>query len=181
MKKYNEIKSLGDSLLRLVAISTSDDDSGSSGLQNMVDILVVIRNREHALEVAVQQRGICKRTILFIMDAHPSRQQVSSISHTILFNPSFAPVTENMEEEYDGWLSLGQHRGKEKHCKEIFCRSCDKGHLIERDVYGLRAEVVQNEIEHLEGVVFLDKAHSTQTLGFHDELIKVSADQRRVC
>ena len=76
-------------------------------------------------------------------------------------------------EDYEGCLSVGKLRGKVSRYQSICYRGYDSdGCLIEREVSDLHARVVQHELDHLNGVIFLDRITNYSSLGFHEELIR---------
>ena len=110
------------------------------------------------------------------MKQHPIYTELAPIPFTALFNPSFEPLSDVIEEGYEGCLSVGQLRGKVPRYKTIGYRGYDaNGNLIEREVSDLHARVVQHEFDHLDGVIFLDKVTDHSSLGFHEELIRSGA------
>ena len=128
---------------------------------------------ENGLGLAAPQIGISKRALVFGMDKHPVHTQIPAIPFTILFNPSYEPISEECAEEYEGCLSVGTLRGKVSRYRHIRYRGYDvNGQLIEREVSDLHARVLQHEYDHLEGVIFLDKVTDMNSLGFHDELLR---------
>jgi peptide deformylase len=94
------------------------------------------------------------------------------IPYTVLINPVIELFTNDMEEEYEACLSVGSLKGKVPRYTHLRYRGFDeKGVLIEREVDGLHARVVQHEYDHLDGVVFLDRVRDYVSLGFHEELM----------
>jgi peptide deformylase len=173
MNSYKVIK-LGNPLLRIVSEPIPEDVFGTEDLKNMEFLLFKILAREEGLGLAAPQIGINQRALVFGMENNPIRGE--DIPYTILFNPSFEPLTDIIEEQYEGCLSVGELRGKVPRYKSIGYRGYDaEGNLIEREVFDLHARAFQHEFDHLNGVIFLDKITDHSSLGFHDELIKSGA------
>lgn len=172
MDSYTVIQ-LGNPLLRMISESVEDNLFGSAELKKLESILFRTLEKEHGLGLAAPQIGINKRAIVFGLEHHPVS---APIPFTLLFNPSFEPLSDEIEEAYEGCLSVGQLRGKVPRYKSIGYRGYDaEGRLIEREVSDLHARVVQHEYDHLEGIVFLDKMTDYSSLGFHEELIRSGA------
>ncbi len=175
MESYTVIQ-LGDPLLRMESESVSKDLFGSEELKNIESILFKTLEEYQGLGLAAPQIAINKRAIVFGMRQHPIYTDITPIPFTILFNPSFEPLSDVIEEAYEGCLSVGQLRGKVPRYKSIGYRGYDaNGNLIEREVSDLHARVVQHELDHLDGVIFLDKITDYSSLGFHEELIRSGA------
>lgn len=175
MDSYTVIQ-LGNPLLRMISEPITNDLFGSEELKKMESILFKTLDEKKGLGLAAPQIGINKRVIIFGMQQHPIRAHLAPIPFTTLLNPSFEPLSDIMEEEYEGCLSVGQLRGKVPRYKSIGYRGYDiEGNLIEREVSDLHARVVQHELDHLDGVIFLDKVTDYSSLGFHEELIRSGA------
>ena len=175
MDSYTVIQ-LGNPLLRMVSEPISEDLFGSEKLKKMESILFKILEEKQGLGLAAPQIAINKRAIVFGMKQHPIYTDLAPIPFTVLFNPSFEPLSDVIEEGYEGCLSVGQLRGKVPRYKTIGYRGYDaNGNLIEREVSDLHARVVQHEFDHLDGVIFLDKVTDHSSLGFHEELIRSGA------
>ncbi len=168
----SEIIKLGNPLLRLVSTAINEEMFGTSELIEFSKTLFKTMAIENGLGLASPQIGINKRAIVFGMHKHPIKPSLIPIPYTILFNPVFKPSTDIMEDDYEGCLSIGYLRGKVSRYKTIYYSGYDtEGNLIEREVSDLHARVVQHEIDHLDGIVFLDKISNYHSLGFHNELV----------
>ncbi len=175
MDSYTVIQ-LGNPLLRMTSEPISEDLFGSEKLNEMEAILFRVLQEKQGLGLAAPQIAINKRVIVFGMKQHPIYSDLLPIPFTALFNPSFEPLSDVVEEGYEGCLSVGQLRGKVPRYKAIGYRGYDaNGKLIEREVYDLHARVIQHELDHLDGIVFLDKVTDHSSLGFHEELIQSGA------
>lgn len=168
-----EIILLGNPLLRQIAEPIVDDEFGTPELKEMERLLFDMLAAENGLGLAAPQVGISKRALVFGMDKHPVHTHLPAIPFTILFNPSFEPLSDECVEDYEGCLSVGALRGKVSRYKHIrYCGYDTNGNLIEREAIDLHARVLQHEYDHLDGVIFLDKVTNVNSLGFHEELIR---------
>ncbi|CAM4418356.1 MAG: Peptide deformylase [Legionella sp.] len=179
MNSYAVIQ-LGNPLLRMVSEPITDDLFSSEELKEMETILFKTLEEQQGLGLAAPQIAIRKRAIVFGMKQHPVYTDLPSIPFTALFNPSFEPLSDELEEAYEGCLSVGQLRGKVPRYKSIVYRGYDvNGNLIEREASDLHARVVQHEYDHLDGIIFLDRVTDHSSLGFHEELIQAGALQSK--
>ncbi|MBA2657552.1 MAG: peptide deformylase [Tatlockia sp.] len=164
---------LGNPLLRMICEPISENLFGSEDLNKLESLLFKVLKDENGLGLAAPQIGISKRAIVFGMEAYRNRP---AIPLTLLFNPSFEPLSELVEEAYEGCLSVGQLRAKVPRYKSIAYRGFDaEGQLIEREVSDLHARVLQHELDHLDGIVFLDKVKDHNSIVFHEELLRSGA------
>lgn len=164
---------LGNPLLRQKAETIREEEFGSEELKQLEKTLFEMMKAENGLGLAAPQIGISRRALVFGMEKNPVHTHFPEIPFTILFNPSYEPISEECVEDYEGCLSVGTLRGKVSRYKHIRYRGYDvNGQLIEREVSDLHARVLQHEYDHLEGVIFLDKVTDLNSLGFHDELVR---------
>lgn len=169
----NKLIFLGNPKLRLKSQAILNDEFGSSGLEQLEKDLFEIMKLENGLGLAAPQIGINRRAIVFGMDKHPVHTNAPPIPFTVLFNPTYEPISDVCVEGYEGCLSIGNLRGKVSRYKSIRYQGYDSdGKLIQREVSDLHARVFQHEYDHLDGIVFLDRVTNHYSLGFHDELIQ---------
>ncbi len=171
MFDYKIVK-LGNPSLRLVSEPVTKDEFDSNELQTIVEKLFFVLKKEGGVGLAAPQIGINKRIIVIGMEKHPVYTQLDSIPDTVIINPTIKILTDELEESYEGCMSVGALRGKVSRPKRIHYSGFDiSGNLIENEVEGLHARVVQHEIDHLDGIIFLDKVTNHISLGFHEELV----------
>ena len=73
---------------------------------------------------------------------------------------------------YEGCLSLANLRGPVARPNGITYSGFDQfGNKILRQVSGFHARLVQHEVDHLDGILLIDRVKDTRTLGFREELI----------
>jgi peptide deformylase len=167
---------MGNPILREVCEPVSQELFGSEELKNLEATLFKNLKEKQGLGLSAPQLAINKRAIVFGMEQHPLYPELGPIPYTALFNPTYEPLSPGVEEGYEGCLCVGQLRAKVPRYQSIIYRGYDvDGNLIEREVSGLHARVVQHEVDHLNGVIFLDKVTDHSSLGFYDELIQSGA------
>lgn len=167
-----QVIQLGNPLLRLISSEILETELDTNELQMIVSSLFKIMEVKGGVGIAAPQIGINKRIIVFGMNSHPIYTEIPSIPYTVLINPMIELMTDETEERYEGCLSVGTLRGKVNRFKKIHYKGFDlTGKLIEREVEGLHARVVQHEYDHLDGILFTDKISDIKSLGFHQELV----------
>jgi len=76
---------------------------------------------------------------------------------TIWINPSYKPIGTEKHEDYEGCFSVENATGPVARYKKIrYLAYNQNGHTIEGTAKGFLARVIQHEIDHLNGKVFLD-------------------------
>jgi len=87
-----------------------------------------------------------------------------------LINPEIVLVGKAVESGWEGCLSIPDIRGQVPRAVTIRVGAYDRtGQRLEIDASGLPARVIQHETDHLDGVLFLDRMPSFETLAFMDE------------
>lgn len=89
---------------------------------------------------------------------------------TVLINPRLVAVTDQIEEDWEGCLSIPDLRGKVPRFKEIDVQAHDRlGRPLSLKAADFFARVIQHECDHLTGTVFLDRMKSFETLAYSAE------------
>jgi len=100
-------------------------------------------------------------------DEHEERERVPLMA---LINPEITPVGTALAEDWEGCLSIPDLRGKVSRATEIKVKALDRrGRKVELRAKNFTARVIQHETDHLDGVLFLDRMKSLETLTFLDE------------
>ena len=94
----------------------------------------------------------------------------SNMLPIVMINPLIEPIGQTVEEDWEGCLSIPKIRGKVVRSVEIRVRSLDRhGTPQQMTASGFPARVIQHETDHLNGVLFLDRMTSFESLTFLDE------------
>ena len=87
-----------------------------------------------------------------------------------LINPEITIVGDEAHEDWEGCLSIPDVRGRVMRARDISVKAYDrKGRRLQMTARGFTARVIQHETDHLDGVLFLDRMESLETLTFLDE------------
>ncbi|HXG87217.1 MAG TPA: peptide deformylase [Vicinamibacterales bacterium] len=88
----------------------------------------------------------------------------------VLVNPEIEFVGDDMVEGWEGCLSIPDIRGRVPRAANIKVTAMDRyGKRIEIAAKEFPARVIQHEADHLDGVIFIDRMRSFETLSFMDE------------
>jgi peptide deformylase len=93
-----------------------------------------------------------------------------------LVNPEITPASGHVEEDWEGCLSIPDVRGLVPRYRDISVKAYDRtGRRIELQASGFMARVIQHETDHLDGVLFLDRMKSFESLSFIEEFARYHA------
>jgi peptide deformylase len=121
--------------------------------------------------LAAPQIGVGLRVVIFGVSANPRYPDVESVPDTVLINPVITPLSEAMEDGWEGCLSVPGLRGWVPRYSRINYRGKDaQGRTFERSVEGFHARVVQHECDHLDGILYPMRVRDFSRFGFIDAL-----------
>jgi peptide deformylase len=122
--------------------------------------------------LAAPQIGQHWRVVIFGTGAaNPRYPQAEIVPRTVLINPVIEPIGSQIEQGWEGCLSVPGMRGLVPRYRELRYRGLDeRGGRIEREVSGFHARVVQHEVDHLDGILYPMRMTDLSQFGFNEEL-----------
>jgi peptide deformylase len=121
--------------------------------------------------LAAPQIGVLLRVVIFGMDANPRYPDAEPVPYTVLVNPVITLLDAEMEEGWEGCLSVPGMRGLVPRYLRLRYQGFDaRGAVIDRSVEGFHARVVQHECDHLDGVLYPMRIRDLGNFGFTEEL-----------
>ena len=121
--------------------------------------------------LAAPQIGVNLRVVIFEVNKNPRYPDAETVPQTVLINPVLAPLTDAMEDGWEGCLSVPGMRGLVPRYASLRYQGRDEyGALIDRTVSGFHARVVQHECDHLDGILYPMRIRDMKDFGFSDVL-----------
>ena len=121
--------------------------------------------------LAAPQIGVGLRVVVFGVKNNPRYPQAEDIPYTVLINPLVEPLSDKMEDAWEGCLSVPGLRGVVPRYAQLRYRGSDaSGQAIDRAVEGFHARVVQHECDHLDGVLYPMRVRDFTRFGFVEAL-----------
>jgi peptide deformylase len=121
--------------------------------------------------IAAPQIGVQLRMVIFELTQNPRYPQAEAVPYTVLLNPVVTPLGQEMEEGWEGCLSVPGMRGAVPRFTHLHYGGYDlQGHAFERTVSGFHARVVQHECDHLDGILYPMRIRDLRLFGFNDVL-----------
>ena len=121
--------------------------------------------------LAAPQIGVPLRVVIFGVTANPRYPDIEPVPDTVLINPVLTPLSDEMEEGWEGCLSVPGMRGWVPRYRRLMYSGLDEhGARFERTVDGFHARVVQHEVDHLDGVLYPMRIRDLTKFGFNEEL-----------
>jgi peptide deformylase len=121
--------------------------------------------------LAAPQIGVPQRVVIFSVESNPRYPDVESVPSTVLINPTLIPIGSDMDDGWEGCLSVPGLRGLVSRHQNLRYTGFDPyGKPIDRTVSGFHARVVQHECDHLDGILYPMRLRDIRLLGFEDAL-----------
>jgi peptide deformylase len=168
-----EVLKMGHPVLRERAKPVSEFNTPA-----LESLLTDMRDTMQALDgagLAAPQIGVSLRVVIFAVESNPRYPDVEAIPQTILVNPEIIPLSQEQEFGWEGCLSIPGMRGLVPRYQHVRYRGYDQyGQVIEREVFGFHARVVQHEVDHLDGILYPVRMTDLSLLGFEQALFPAS-------
>ena len=119
--------------------------------------------------LAAPQIGVSRRVVIFEVQSNPRYPEAEAVPRTILINPVLEPLGDEMEDGWEGCLSVPGLRGLvSRHKKLRYTGFDENGQPIDRTVSDFHARVVQHECDHLDGILYPMRLKDIRLLGFEE-------------
>ena len=164
-----DVLRMGDPLLwqRSLPVEKFDTPELAGLLQDMRDTMAHL----NGAGLAAPQIGVLLRVVIFGVHANPRYPDVEEVPDTVLINPVITPLANDLEEGWEGCLSVPGMRGwVPRYTKLKYSGYDEKGKRFVREVSGFHARVVQHECDHLDGVLYPMRIRDFTKFGFNDAL-----------
>jgi peptide deformylase len=160
-----EILHVGNPLLRKVSQEVTRQELASLEMQQLIDDLVDTQRAANGAGIAAPQVGALVRIATVEVIENPRYPYKPRIPLTVVVNPVIEPLDDEIVEVNEGCLSVPNMRGNVMRFVNIRLRYWDR-HGVEHDEVkrGLTAGTFQHELDHLDGLLFLDKVFDTRSL-----------------
>jgi peptide deformylase len=156
---------------RLLAVSKPVQAFGTPELENLLADMRDTMQSLNGAGLAAPQIGVGARVVIFGMDHNPRYPDADAVPYTVLINPVLTALSDEMEEGWEGCLSVPGMRGLVPRYRQLRYSGFDeKGQPISRDVEGFHARVVQHEVDHLDGILYPRRIEDLTQFGFSDAL-----------
>ena len=117
--------------------------------------------------LAAPQIGVDLQIVVFGFDDNPRYPDAPAVPRTVLINPVLTPLSDLQEDGSEGCLSVPGMRGQVPRWANLRYQGVDQfGTLIEREVDGFHARVVQHECDHLNGILYPMRIKDMTRFGF---------------
>jgi peptide deformylase len=168
-----KVTRLGHPVLRKVTESVSQRELQSPALQKFIDDMIETMKEYDGVGLAADQVHESKQIAVLEVADNPRYPEKPQVPLTVLVNPTITPLSEEVEEDWEGCLSIPDLRGMVPRYKSVRVQALDRqGKEIDFVANEFHARVIQHEFDHLNGKVYLDRMRDFSTLTFLQEFAR---------
>jgi peptide deformylase len=173
-----EILEVGHPVLRERARELTRDELASPAVQTLIDELIETKRAANGAGLAAPQVGESVRIAIAEVERdNPRYPYKPPIPLTVFVNPLIEPLDDELVAINEGCLSVPGLRGEVPRHVRVAVRYLDRHGAEHEEVKrGLTAGTFQHEVDHLDGVLFLDRA-DPRTLTTWDEYERFHRDE----
>jgi peptide deformylase len=148
-------------------VTAFDSPALVSLLQDLRDTMAA----QNGAGLAAPQIGVPLQVVIFGFAENPRYPDAEPVPYTELVNPVLTPLSSEMEEGWEGCLSVPGLRGVVPRFSSLRYEGFDPaGRPIRREATGFHARVVQHEVDHLLGILYPMRMRDLRQFGFTEIL-----------
>lgn len=160
-----KVARLGHPILRQTARPVPPDQIRSAEIQRLIDDMIETMHEYDGAGLAANQVHTALQIAVLEVQGNSRYPDAPVVPLTVVINPVVTPLTEEMEDGWEGCLSVPDMRGIVPRFTAVRLECQDRDGLpadvVAKDFF---ARVIQHETDHLRGVVYLDRMRGLSTL-----------------
>ena len=148
----------GETILTLNAAPVADSELNSEWLRHLAAAMYATMSERNGVGIAAPQVYVSKRVIIVASRANPRYPNAPDMNAVVMINPEILEFSQATCLGEEGCLSVPDERGQVARAESIKLRYCTlEGTVVETTLSGFPARIVQHEVDHLDGVLFIDR------------------------
>jgi peptide deformylase len=174
-----EIVEIGHPVLRERAREVTPEELRSEEVQRLIDDMIdTMRAADGAGLAANQVAETARIAVVEVREGNQRYPYKPPVPLTVVVNPSIEPLDEDVEQINEGCLSVPNVRGEVLRHMSIRLRYTDREGVEREEVRrGLTAGTFQHELDHLNGVLFVDRVADPRTLTTWEQFERFHRDE----
>jgi peptide deformylase len=168
---------MGDPVLRRIAAPVADP--ADPRIAELADSMIETMLAAPGVGLAAPQVAEGLRLIVMrvVADRSAAAEAPEPARVMALVNPELVPLDQTVEQGWEGCLSIPDLRGIVPRLARIGYRGwLPDGTRVEGEASGFQARILQHEVDHLDGVLYLDRMTDLSSLGYATELEQAARD-----
>ena len=163
-----KVARMGHPVLRQRARQLQPSEIRSPEIQQLIEDMLETMAEYQGIGLAAPQ--VHEGVRLFVAGYDGVEDEPQNFPRIVLINPEIAITESETIEDWEGCLSIPDIRGRVPRAKGITVRAYDRrGKKIELDARNYIARVIQHETDHLDGILFIDRMTSLESITFLEE------------
>jgi peptide deformylase len=164
-----EILKMGDP--RLLRQAEPVSEFGTADLAALIADMFDTMRAANGAGLAAPQIGVNLQLVIFGFGKNQRYPDAPPVPETVLINPALTPLSDEIEDGWEGCLSVPGLRGVVPRWSRLHYEGVDQyGQPISRDVDGFHARVVQHECDHLAGILYPMRIEDFSQFGYTEVL-----------
>jgi len=160
-----KVARLGHPVLRQPATAVPIGQIRSAETQRLIDDMVETMREYNGAGLAAPQVHVLQQICVIEVHGNARYPDAPAIPLTVLINPVVTSLTEEMEDGWEGCLSVPDMRGVVPRFTSVRLEALDReGNPVDVVAKEFFARVIQHETDHLHGRVYLDRMRDLSTL-----------------
>lgn len=165
MKTKDPVVQEGNPILRQKAKAVLKKEIGSDRVTGIIRLMLNrLKEEKHGVAMAAPQMGESLRVFVvspgvFLNDAKEKLEEEKTPKHIVYINPTITRRSKKKKEMPEGCLSVrGMYGSVMRHEKVSIAALDEHGTPFTYNASGLLAHIFQHEVDHLDGILYIDKA-----------------------
>ena len=172
MADVRAIAQLGAEVLRLQADKIKNVNSSET--IKLINALQDTLASTQGVGISAPQISISKRIIIVASRPSSRYPQAPIMEPTVMINPSFNPLTEDIQKDWEGCLSIPGIRALVPRYTDIEITYTNiENKQVTQKLTGFVARIFQHEFDHLQGIVYLDRVEDNLEIFAESEYFKL--------
>jgi peptide deformylase len=168
-----KVSRLGNPVLRTPTKPIPFDQLASASIQKLIEDMVETMREYNGVGLAGNQVHESQQIAVLEVADNPRYPEKPPVPLTVLLNPQVKPTREELEEDWEGCLSIPDLRGKVPRYKSVEVQAWDReGKELRFVATDFHARVIQHEWDHLNGKVYLDRMRDFSSLSYLTEFAR---------
>jgi peptide deformylase len=140
---------------RLLRVAEPVREFGTPEMEELIADMFDTMHAANGAGLAAPQIGVNLQLVIYGFKDNQRYPDAPPVPETVLINPVLTPLSDDMDEQFEGCLSVPGLRGVVSRYTRLHYEGVDQfGKPIVRDADGFHARVVQHEVDHLMGILY---------------------------
>ncbi|HEV8472204.1 MAG TPA: peptide deformylase [Methylomirabilota bacterium] len=162
-----KVARVGHPVLRQPAQPVAPADLRTTEMQKFIDDMIQTMREYDGAGLAANQVHVPRQIAVIEVGQNPRYPEAPEIPLMVLVNPVVTPLTDEMEDGWEGCLSVPDMRGVVPRYTSVRLECLDRqGNPVDLVAKEFFARVIQHETDHLNGIVYVDRIRDMRTLTY---------------